>query len=903
MSEELLQKSLNKGGLILGPFEYYNLGSTTLNDLKKYKIIPSKNYDSYGLRKPDGLLVDRRNKKKLSVILAIEWKKGEKFINEKDKIDAIEQCNDIAQEIGAKIGLATDGQDFIWFNPNHKNKNKEYKDRTTGKIRNYSLIVNKNDIPLKDDFLVDQKNDEEDFDNLKTKTQETIKLIQKILGFIDNQHSKLEKGQMINPTILAGQIWQDVWSVSGATPEKCLYTFVELFIFKYLSDLGILQEDDKGNKVNFDYIFSLNPDKAFRNYSDNVRPYLKVMFPASEDDQTTIINGTVLNPDVDEHRLVFHKILSKFLKFGPLKNIDPSFKSQVFEAFMKRSISQKKWGQFFTPRNIVGAIINISDIDKLPVGSKICDPACGVGGFVLEPIKVKEEKKEDGLNFYYKIEGKEIKPKYQFFGFDKGFEREEQLTIVLAKANMLIFVSDLLKQNPSLSKEFSKLFNNTFKLFNKSILGSLSKINRNYYDLVLTNPPYVIPGSSNYKEAIKNNAELNEFYKINATGLEGLFVEWIIRSIKPNAKAFIIIPDGILNRLSDAKLRKFIQEECFIDGIISLPQDAFYTTSKKTYILALTKKNSKIDIQKNSIFAYLVSSIGETLDINRFSTPENNDLPDMVNQFNQFKGSKNSFTPQNSRCKTLSFEKFNNAEHWVIDRFWNDEELVALGVKEEVKNFSVDDYISLIQQTENSIRKLKNDLLDLSSELEKSNKDEQIAYKTIGGDNGLFKIEKGKSEYTKSYINNNKGEYPVYSSKTTEDGVIGNIDHYDYETECLTWTTDGTYVGTVYYRNGKFSMTTHCGALIPKVDKVHLPYFLYVLNRDLSKYYAGEGSNRRITVNIIEDVSVPVPIKKDGSFDIDKQIEIAQKYKKLEDIKTTLKEEMQILSEVKISFD
>lgn len=897
-----MQKYLNKGGLILGPFEYYNLGNTTLNDLKKYKIIPNKNYDSYGLRKPDGLLVDRRNKKKLNVILAIEWKKGEKFVNGKDKIDAIEQCNDIAQELGAKIGLATDGQDFIWFNPNNKNKDNEYKDRTTGKVRSYSLIVNENNTPLKNDFVIDQKNDEKNFDNLKIKTQETMRLIQKILTFIDNQHSKMEKGQAINPTTLAGQIWQDVWSVAGATPEKCLYTFVELFIFKYLSDLGILQEDDKGNKVNFDYIFGLDPDKAFRNYTDNVRPYLKVMFPASKDDQTTIINGTVLNPNVDEHRLVFYKILSKFKKFGPLKNIDPSFKSQVFEAFMKRSISQKKWGQFFTPRNIVDAIISISDVDKLPVGSKICDPACGVGGFILEPIKVKEER-EDGLNFYYKIEGKEIKPRYEFFGFDKGFEREEQLTIILAKANMLIFVSDLLKQNPSMSKQFSDLFNSTFKLFHKSILGSLSEINKNYYDLILTNPPYVIPGSSNYKEAIKNNSELSEFYKINATGLEGLFIEWIVRSIKPNAKAFIIIPDGILNRLSDAKLRNFIQEECFIDGIISLPQDAFYTTSKKTYILALTRKNSKIDTQKNPIFAYLISSIGETLDINRFFTPENNDLPDMVNQFNQFKGSKNSFVPQNDRCKILPFKKFNNAEHWVIDRFWSDEELIALGVKEEIKNFSVDDYVSLIEQTEVSIGKLKNDLLDLSSELEKSNKDEQIIYKTIGGDDGLFKIEKGKSEYTKSYINNNKGEYPVYSSKTTEDGVIGNIDHYDYETECLTWTTDGTYVGTVYYRNGKFSMTTHCGALMPKVSNIHLSYFLYILNRDLSKYYAGEGSNRRITVNIIQDVSVPVPIKKDGSFDIDKQIEIAQKYKKLEDIKTKLKEEMQILSEVKISFD
>jgi hypothetical protein len=28
--------------------------------------------------------------------------------------------------------------------------------------------------------------------------------------------------------------------VSGATPENCLYTFVEVFIFKYLSDLGVL---------------------------------------------------------------------------------------------------------------------------------------------------------------------------------------------------------------------------------------------------------------------------------------------------------------------------------------------------------------------------------------------------------------------------------------------------------------------------------------------------------------------------------------------------------------------------------------------------------------------------------------------------------------------------------------
>lgn len=396
---------------------------------------------------------------------------------------------------------------------------------------------------------------------------------------------------------------------------------------------------------------------------------MRKKFPANPLDNTSIINGTVLNPNVNEHRLTFYKILTRFKKFGPLENIDPNFKSQVFEEFMKRSISQKKWGQYFTPRNIVDAMISISDIDKLPPSSKVCDPACGVGGFILEPIKVKDRENEDGLNFYYSIEGKEIKPTLKFFGYDKGFEKEEQLTIILAKANMLIFLSDLIKQNPNLSKEFSDLFNSTFKLFNKSILGSLSQINKDYYDLILTNPPYVLPGSSNYKEAIKNDSKLKDFFKVNATGLEGLFLEWIIRSIKPGGKAFVVIPDGILNRLSDKKLRKFTQDECIIDGIISLPQNAFYTNSKKTYILAVTKKRNKNIKQKFPVFAYLISNIGETLDINRFPEPEKSNLPDMVSQFNEFKGSKYSFKAKNGRCKVLPFRYFDSAEHWIVDRF------------------------------------------------------------------------------------------------------------------------------------------------------------------------------------------------------------------------------------------
>jgi type I restriction-modification system DNA methylase subunit len=92
-------------------------------------------------------------------------------------------------------------------------------------------------------------------------------------------------------------------------------------------------------------------------------------------------------------------------------------------------------------------------------------------------------------------------------------------------------------------------------------------------------------------------------------------MEWIIRALKPNGKAFIVVPDGIFNRQNDKNLREFIKQECFIDGIISLPLNTFFTTNKKTYILCITKKNNKADMQNAPVFTYLVSEIGESRDI------------------------------------------------------------------------------------------------------------------------------------------------------------------------------------------------------------------------------------------------------------------------------------------------
>ena len=62
---------------------------------------------------------------------------------------------------------------------------------------------------------------------------------------------------------------------------------------------------------------------------------------------------------------------------------------------------------------------------------------------------------------------------------------------------MLIYFSDLIKENPELTKNFSNLFNESFTLKTNSILGTLSEPIENEYDLILTNPPYGLSGSSN----------------------------------------------------------------------------------------------------------------------------------------------------------------------------------------------------------------------------------------------------------------------------------------------------------------------------------------------------------------------------------------------------------------------
>lgn len=855
MSEELLQRNLLESPEKIGKWDFYNIGATTIKALKEHGIIRNVDYGTAEKKKVDGLIVQGKK-----VIAVIEYKKPSEFKTKAQQQKAINQELEVAQKLDCKILIATDTKDTVWVNA------------LTGK-----RICDEKGKELKDKF--------------DPKGEKIAALIEKVNYSINELNNNLKPKELVNPTGLAKQIWQDIWSVSGATPENCLYTFVEIFIFKYLSDLGVLKGRHNFYKLLEDFNDN-DAEELLEDYAKSIRPKIKDLFPENPTDKTTIINGTIFvskdQKAVRGYSTVFKKVLQRFKDYGKLEHIDYDFKSQLFESFLKESISKKNWGQFFTPLKVVRSVVDMAK-DDIKEGAKICDPACGVGKFLLEPIVTKLEQ-------FYEVKKNKLIPKITIHGFDKGFDKDEQKTIILAKANMLIYFSDIIKENPGITEQFSQLFNDSFTLKTNSILGTLSEPIENEYDLILTNPPYVTSGSSNLKDEIKKDGELVNYYKINAMGVEGLFMEWIIKALKPNGKAFIVVPDGIFNRQNDKNLRQFLIDECYIDGIISLPLKTFFTTPKKTYILCITKKANKKDTQKDPVFTYLVSEIGESRDIYRFDILQD-DLSEAVTLYSFFKGNKSGFAKINTdkRCKVQPFARFNPENHWSVDRWWGKDEQIELGILEEENTIDLAGYSELINDVSETLSSFSN-LLKEVAEKKKTISD----FKEISiTDNNYFQLSIGKRVVKKDIIRIT-GTIPIYSANVFEPiGFHNKSNINDFTNNFVLWGIDGDFDFNAIPKNSPFVSTDHCGTIRIKSDDILPEYLMIQLEKVKHKY--GFDRGLRASIKNMQAVSIEIPFDKKGKIDVIKQREIISKYEYVLEVRKNIINYKQKLHKLNVS--
>lgn len=131
-----------------------------------------------------------------------------------------------------------------------------------------------------------------------------------------------------------------------------------------------------------------------------------------------------------------------------------------------------------------------------------------------------------------------------------------------------------------------------------------------------------------------------------------------------------------------------------------------------------------------------------------------------------------------------------------------------------------------------------------------------VEYKTV---EDVATITRGRV-ISKDYINNNQGNFPVYSSQTENNGELGYISTYDFDGEYLTWTTDGANAGSVFYRTGKFSITNVCG-LIKISDTNILTRFLYFFLYVEAKKHVNYGmGNPKLMSNVMAKIKIPLPL-------------------------------------------
>ena len=112
---------------------------------------------------------------------------------------------------------------------------------------------------------------------------------------------------------------------------------------------------------------------------------------------------------------------------------------------------------------------------------------------------------------------------------------------------------------------------------------------------------------------------------------------------------------------------------------------------------------------------------------------------------------------------------------------------------------------------------------------------------------------------SKDFIRDHEGEYPVYSSQTANNGVLGYIDSYMFDGDFLTWTTDGAYAGTIFRRNGKFNITNVCGLIKLEDFRINQNFLFYWLSVSAKDYVLEGMGNPKLMSNVASTIKIPIP--------------------------------------------
>ncbi len=220
--------------------------------------------------------------------------------------------------------------------------------------------------------------------------------------------------------------------------------------------------------------------------------------------------------------------------------------SQVYEGLLlKMGEKGNDGGQFFTPRQIIRAMVKVIDPK---IGEAVYDPGCGTGGFLAQSFEHMAGPNNSTITSPDQLE---TLKHHTFYGREK-----DNAIYPIALANLVLHNID----------EPHIWHGNT--LTGAETYGGLFTDAPALYDVVLMNPPF---GGKEGKDAQTRFA-----YKTGATQV--LFLQHVIDSLKPGGRCGIVLDEGVLFRTNETafvQTKRKLLDDCDLWCIVSLPPGTF----------------------------------------------------------------------------------------------------------------------------------------------------------------------------------------------------------------------------------------------------------------------------------------------------------------------------------------
>jgi type I restriction enzyme M protein len=234
---------------------------------------------------------------------------------------------------------------------------------------------------------------------------------------------------------------------------------------------------------------------------------------------------------------------------------------QSYEYLIKKfaDLTNKKAGEFYTPRSVVRLMVNILDPRE---GESIYDPACGTGGMLLEAIHHVRQHHGDDRTLWGRLSGQE----------------KNLTTAAIARMNLFLHGAA------------------DFKIVRGDTLRNpafFSGDNLATFDCVIANPPFSL-------EKWGEEVWTSDPYGRNFAGMppaksgDFAWVQHMIKSMAPKTgRMAVVLPHGVLFRMgAEGKIRRKLLGMDLLEGIIGLGPNLFYGTGLAACILVFRRRKS-----------------------------------------------------------------------------------------------------------------------------------------------------------------------------------------------------------------------------------------------------------------------------------------------------------------------